>query len=128
MTSSEQAAASSPAFHSQYRVVIVGAGLVGLLLAIVLRRADYHVVVIDKDSKLKEVSPALAIPYRQFVHLFLTDLIATPDWGRHHSTCKRLSSTGPSQCVGQSQVMRCRTKCMGQPLIPARWHPFTHGT
>ncbi|KAI4269344.1 MAG: hypothetical protein LQ337_007334 [Flavoplaca oasis] len=62
MTSSEQAAASSPAFHSQYRVVIVGAGLVGLLLAIVLRRADYHVVVIDKDSKLKEIGAGIILP------------------------------------------------------------------
>ena len=45
-------------FHSQSRVVVVGAGLVGLLLAIVLRRADYHVVVVDKDGELKEVRPA----------------------------------------------------------------------
>lgn len=58
MPSSEQAAASPTGFHTQFRVVIVGAGLVGLLLAIVLRRADYQVVVVDKDGELKEVSPA----------------------------------------------------------------------
>lgn len=43
-------------FRDQHQVVIVGAGLVGLLLAIVLRQAGYLVTVFDKDIELKEVS------------------------------------------------------------------------
>ena len=44
-------------FHANYQVAIVGAGLVGLLLAIVVRQAGYSVIVCDKDSELKEVNP-----------------------------------------------------------------------
>ncbi|KAL8668685.1 MAG: hypothetical protein Q9168_006695 [Polycauliona sp. 1 TL-2023] len=55
---SEQATVSPTEFRAHFRVVIVGAGLVGLLLAIILRRSGYHVVVIDKDGELKEVRPA----------------------------------------------------------------------
>lgn len=58
MPCSEQAAASPTGCSSQFGVVIVGAGLVRLLLRIVLRRADYLVVVINKDGEFKEVSPA----------------------------------------------------------------------
>lgn len=97
MASSEQATTSSTGFRSQFRVVIVGAGLVGLLLAIVLRRAEYHVVVVDKDGELKEVSPARSLychnPVTTPMHLCLTNIRATLDWGRHHSTCQCLPST-----------------------------------
>lgn len=42
-------------FRSQYRITIVGAGLVGLVLAIVLQRAGYSVVVLERDHELKDV-------------------------------------------------------------------------
>lgn len=51
MPCSERAAASPTGCSSQFRVGIVGAGLVRLLLAIVLRRADYHVVVSGRQGR-----------------------------------------------------------------------------
>ncbi|KAL8961199.1 MAG: hypothetical protein Q9193_002210 [Seirophora villosa] len=49
-------------FRDQHQVVIVGAGLVGLLLAIVLRQAGYLVTVFDKDIELKEIGAGIILP------------------------------------------------------------------
>jgi 2-polyprenyl-6-methoxyphenol hydroxylase-like FAD-dependent oxidoreductase len=39
------------------RIVIVGAGLVGLTCAILLCKAGYRVTVLERDAELREVSP-----------------------------------------------------------------------
>ncbi|KAI4097881.1 MAG: hypothetical protein LQ344_000153 [Seirophora lacunosa] len=49
-------------FRDQHQVVIVGAGLVGLLLAIVLRQAGYLVTIFDKDIELKEIGAGIILP------------------------------------------------------------------
>ncbi|KAL9597699.1 MAG: hypothetical protein Q9219_004956 [cf. Caloplaca sp. 3 TL-2023] len=49
-------------FRDKYRIVVIGAGLVGLLLAIVLRQAGYSVVVVDKDNELKEIGAGIILP------------------------------------------------------------------
>ncbi|KAL8803029.1 MAG: hypothetical protein Q9223_006067 [Gallowayella weberi] len=59
---SDQAATSTSNFRAHYRVLVVGAGLVGLLLAINLRRAGYQVTVVDKDSELKEIGAGITLP------------------------------------------------------------------
>ena len=42
-------------FKSSFHVVIVGAGLVGLGLAILLRKGGFKVTVLDKDLEMREV-------------------------------------------------------------------------
>ncbi|KAL8696130.1 MAG: hypothetical protein Q9224_002956 [Gallowayella concinna] len=59
---SNQAATSGSNFRAHYRVLIVGAGLVGLLLAIDLKRAGYQVAVVDKDTELKEIGAGIILP------------------------------------------------------------------
>ncbi|KAI4197488.1 MAG: hypothetical protein LQ350_005865 [Teloschistes chrysophthalmus] len=49
-------------FRSQYRITIVGAGLVGLVLAIVLQRAGYSVVVLERDHELKDIGAGIILP------------------------------------------------------------------
>ena len=43
-------------FRANYRIAIIGAGLVGLVLAIIAREAGYRVEVFDGDDELKEVN------------------------------------------------------------------------
>ena len=42
-------------FRSDFRIVVVGAGLVGLGLAILLRRSGFDVMIIEQDEALREV-------------------------------------------------------------------------
>ena len=42
-------------FKGSFHVVIVGAGLVGLGLAILLREGGFKVTVLDKDLEMREV-------------------------------------------------------------------------
>lgn len=48
-----------------YRIVVVGAGLVGLLLAILLRQAGYPVTVLEEDTHIKDVIPRTISSYSQ---------------------------------------------------------------
>lgn len=42
-------------FPFDFHVVVVGAGLVGLTTAILLRKAGYRVTVLERDVELREV-------------------------------------------------------------------------
>lgn len=44
-------------FNPDFHIVIVGAGLVGLELAILLRKAGYRVTVLARDAELRSVKP-----------------------------------------------------------------------
>ena len=44
-----------PDFKASFHVLIIGAGLVGLGLAILLRKAGYKVTILERDSELREV-------------------------------------------------------------------------
>ncbi|KAL8787320.1 MAG: hypothetical protein Q9195_007815 [Heterodermia aff. obscurata] len=46
----------SPDFKASFHVLIVGAGLVGLGTAILLRKAGYKVTVLERDTELRESS------------------------------------------------------------------------
>ena len=46
---------SDTSFRREYRIAVVGAGLVGLVLSIVIRRAGFSVDCFDEDAELKEV-------------------------------------------------------------------------
>ena len=42
-------------FKASFHVLIIGAGLVGLGTAILLRKAGYKVTILERDSELREV-------------------------------------------------------------------------
>lgn len=42
-------------FKSNFRIVIVGAGLVGLALAALLQKQGFQTIVLEQDESLKEV-------------------------------------------------------------------------
>ena len=44
-----------PDFKASFHVLIIGAGLVGLGLAILLRKAGYKVTILERDTELREV-------------------------------------------------------------------------
>ncbi|KAI9683796.1 MAG: hypothetical protein M1822_005986 [Bathelium mastoideum] len=59
-------------FAPGYRIGIIGAGLVGLVLAIILRQAGYQVQLFDQDEELKEVGAGIILPpnaCRVFKHI-----------------------------------------------------------
>ncbi|KAL1966806.1 hypothetical protein VTN77DRAFT_3771 [Rasamsonia byssochlamydoides] len=49
-------------FPSNFHVVIVGAGLVGLASAIFLRNAGYRVTVLERDVELREIGAGIQLP------------------------------------------------------------------
>ena len=44
-------------FKDGYHVVIIGAGLVGLATASLLREARYKVTILERDAELRTVKP-----------------------------------------------------------------------
>lgn len=44
-----------PDFKATFHILIIGAGLVGLGTAILLRKAGYKVTVLERDSEMREV-------------------------------------------------------------------------
>ena len=52
---STQDADKDPDFKASFHVLIVGAGLVGLGTAILLRKAGYKVTILERDSELREL-------------------------------------------------------------------------
>lgn len=49
-------------WKAEHQVVIVGAGLVGLALAIFLRRAGYPVTLLERDPELRNVCDTCDTP------------------------------------------------------------------
>ena len=43
-------------FGSSFHVIIVGAGLIGLATAILLRKGGFKVTVLERDMEMREVS------------------------------------------------------------------------
>ena len=52
-----------PDFKATFHVLIIGAGLVGLGTAILLRKAGYKVTVLERDSEMREVREVEQVSY-----------------------------------------------------------------
>ncbi|MGH3488078.1 MAG: FAD-dependent oxidoreductase [Actinopolymorphaceae bacterium] len=94
---SSRAETTSPAARSRYRVLVVGAGVIGLTCAVRLAEAGYGVDVLARDLPLETtsaVAAALWYPYRAFPLDRVTGWAATS-----YTEFARLGDAGPASGV-----------------------------